>query len=399
MTGSSKTFCVVPYLNITVSSNGRISPCCISKLQFKTDKNQKYLNEAPLLDFWKSESRKKMIENLESEIQIPECEDCWIEESVGKESKRQRENKKYADRQLKFDSFPTILDLSFGNLCNLKCRICTPYHSSLLMAEETLLPNENKHKINYDPVIIKQSFDYGNDLLWKDINDFLPYAERIELLGGEPFYIKKNWDLIKKCVDDKISKNQILNFSTNGTFFPEDKIPWLNTFKSIEIWLSIDATDEKFEYIRHPAKWVDVYNTIKKFINIRDLYGDKWTIGIQITVSVFNIFDLFETFELLSSLNIPIRTNLVHDQRSINILPDEIKIHIKNKLSVTESKYNQNLWNTIRSEIYDFLDLSTFSQNTLKSFLTDIKLRDSIRKESFENIFPDLHRLLKNYYE
>jgi len=65
MNTSCQTRCVIPYLNVTVSPNGRVSPCCMSTKQFKTDKNYKYLYEAPLVDFWNSDSRKMMIANLD----------------------------------------------------------------------------------------------------------------------------------------------------------------------------------------------------------------------------------------------------------------------------------------------------------------------------------------------
>lgn len=399
MNTSCQTRCVVPYLNVTVSPNGRVSPCCMSTKQFKTDKNYKYLYEAPLLDFWNSDSRKTMIANLDSGIRIPECNDCWAEEAVGKESKRLRENKKYKDRSLDFASLPVILDLSFGNLCNLKCRICNPYHSSLLMQENSKIEKTVIDDDNLDYITIKKSFDTENKMLWNDLDQFLPNAERLELLGGEPFYIKKNWDIIKKCSDNNWCQNQTLNFSTNGTIFPDNKIETLNRFKEIEIWISVDALDKKFNYIRHPANWEEVYNNIKKFIAIKSTYGDKWKIGVQITISAFNILNLFETFEFLSSLGISIRTNIVHDFRSVQVFPDKVKNRIRESLIHTQSKYNVDLWNESKFEIIKFLNSPSSPRETLIKFIEEIKLRDNLRNESFREVFPELYQLLKDVYE
>ena len=59
------------------------------------------------------------------------CQACWKEEQSGKTSKRQNAWIKMpiiGEVAIKKNTVaPHFIDMKLGNICNLKCRICSPY--------------------------------------------------------------------------------------------------------------------------------------------------------------------------------------------------------------------------------------------------------------------------------
>jgi MoaA/NifB/PqqE/SkfB family radical SAM enzyme len=396
----SKTFCVNPYLNLSVHPEGTIKPCCMSAITYETENGNRTLNQASILEFWNSKTRQDTIDRLNAGEQIPGCVSCWKEENAGKQSKRIRDNKNYANTELSKDMLPVVVDLAIGNLCNIKCRICGPSHSSPWMLEEAKIhfPNDIKKYTNQEKWIsYKKSFDYDNKFFWEDIVKLLPNVIKFDFAGGEPLYIEKHWDIVKLCVENGWSKNQHIHYNTNGTIYPEKYMHLLEQFKIIDIQVSSDGVDKKFEYLRHPAKWEAVEGNIDKFIVARNQNKTEWLFSICVSISAFNVYDFFETFEHYASKGLSMYINLVHDHRGIRILPPQLKKLIIAKLMSTESKYQPVQWIHERDMVCKHLENTSYNEHDWKEFCKEIQIRDNIRNESFEETFPEYHQIIKDF--
>jgi MoaA/NifB/PqqE/SkfB family radical SAM enzyme len=373
----------------------------MSNKGYVTDTGEKTLNKASILKFWNSKDRAKMINSLDNGIQLKECNFCWEEEIAGKESKRIRDNRTYNHKELSVEMLPVVIDLSMGNLCNIKCRICGPDHSTPWMIEESKVYNlkNPKHYLEKAKWIsFKESFDMNNQYVWKDIEELLSNAERLDFAGGEPFYIDKHWNIVKRCVEQAWSVNQHIHYNTNGTIYPEKYIDLLDKFKIVDIQVSSDGVSEKFEYMRHPAKWETSEEVIDKLCVVRNNSKTEWLIGVCISVSAFNVYDIFETFEHYASKdNVRIYINIVHDHHGVRILPAELKTIIIDKLSNLESKYRDNQWQKEKSMICNHLINSSFNQYDWDEFWRELKMRDKLRNESFEITFPEYYSHMKNF--
>ena len=66
-----------------------------------------------------------------------ECYTCWNMESAGNVSLRQMVFKRVKDNfNIKLQNYePYLIDLKLNNVCNLKCRMCGPSASSMIMKE------------------------------------------------------------------------------------------------------------------------------------------------------------------------------------------------------------------------------------------------------------------------
>lgn len=395
----SNTWCVNPYLNLSVHPSGVIKPCCMSYKEYKTDSEIKTVDKASILEFWNSTDKKKFIEDLNKGIKVTECSACWKEEAAGKESKRIRDNAIYEHLSLDENTLPVVVDLSMGNLCNLKCRICSPTHSSPWMIEEAELQHPGKKQIFLKQErwqISKNSFTEENNFFWNDIIKLLPNVEKFDFAGGEPFYIEKHWDLVKTCVENGWSKNQHIHYNTNGTIFPKKYIDLLNQFKIVDIQISSDGVDRKFEYMRHPAVWNDVEENVNKFILERK---PNWLLSICISISAFNVYDFFETYEHYASKGIGIYINVVHDGNGVRVLPVELKNTIIQRLKSFESKYANDQWIRERDMICNHLENTEYNDYDWKIFCNEMQTRDKIRNESFKDTFPEYYGYMKKYVE
>jgi MoaA/NifB/PqqE/SkfB family radical SAM enzyme len=287
-----------------------------------------------------------------------------------------------------------------GNLCNIKCRICSPWHSTPWVAEQAKIdnpdtPKKYTHHVRWNS--FKESFSYENDYFWKDIVKLLPMAERFDFAGGEPFYIDKHWDIVKMCVENGWSKNQHIHYNTNGTIYPEKYIDLLDQFKIIDIQVSSDGVKEKFEYLRHPAKWDVAESTIDRLCAAKESAKSQWIIGVCLSISAFNVFDFFEMFEHYAAKDVSIYINVVHDHRGIRILPPELKKLIVERLNLCQSMHKTIQWERERNMICRHLENTEYNAHDWREFWKEINLRDDLRNESFKETFPEYYSVMKEF--
>ena len=137
-----ENFCLYPFLHFQLDPDGRARPCCKYKVGDATwQQDVPKLPDVDINGLWEQpefqELRDKFIKNERPDG----CKACWDEEAAGIKSMRlQRED---AGKEHPYATFfhhiprtyPKTLDLKLSNLCNLKCRICTPFLSSQWIKE------------------------------------------------------------------------------------------------------------------------------------------------------------------------------------------------------------------------------------------------------------------------
>src|SRR6056300_908341 len=73
--------------------------------------------------------------------------------------------------------------------------------------------------------------DYSK--LWDELEHTIKEVRVLDLYGGEPMLMKKQWELLEKCVKAGYSKYQFVHFNTNGTIFNEKYVEILKHFMSV----------------------------------------------------------------------------------------------------------------------------------------------------------------------
>ena len=383
-----KNFCVLPFVNLEARTDGTISPCCI--MQDHAGVN--LAEGGTLTDVWNGEwlegYRKAFLNNERPEA----CRNCWNEEEAGIQSKRLREQVFYR-HIFDFDNpeateQPITLDLKLGNICNSKCRICTTFASSQWAKEEIAIDPSKRSEIlafNHRGMWPKNNQDF-----WDDLETMLHGIVRFEFFGGEPLLIERHFDILEKCIEQGYAENIQLSYNTNGSVFPENKVHLWKHFKKVQIFFSIDDVDERFNYIRHPGKFEEVIENMKKFTELEG----NFEFAMFQTIGILNICTMNDLTTFCNE-HLPMRMhyNMVFEPKhmSAKCLPPEVKHSITEMYSGEQPEFIKNTLQFMNGEQYDKQYFGQFVHTT--------KFGDTYRKENFVETFPQLYEYIKDKWD
>ena len=270
----------MPWAGVSNNPDGTVRPCCLYRDTIKdNDGNDMYVQEHSLKDLFASDYMKNVRDKFRKGERPDECATCWEDEKHGRQSKRNIFNEYvFPDlrTELHWEDEPTTpydFQLILSNSCNLKCRSCTPSHSS-----QWQLEHEKYHVDNGYPMPHKQAGD-EEGVLWKDRFNWYKTLKRLEVVGGEPMYIKQWHQMFDELIQLGYAKDIVLDMSTNANIFLEDKVRyWAENFKRVGIGLSIDGMNEPYNYMRKLGKWDKVYENMRKYHDlVREYRGQHYT--------------------------------------------------------------------------------------------------------------------------
>lgn len=267
---NSNSYCVLPFVQQFVDTDNRIMPCCISD---RSSVGPEYTDVTSFNNDYLKRIRKQMLKGVKPKP----CRVCYDKELKGFKSKRKKVNKQFEEWKFEVDdqgtmaTMPQYYDLRPGNVCNLKCVMCNPRVSSKWI--------EDNH-LSFEPYEKTVKFSTNQ------IDEILANAssiKRLQLAGGEPFYMPSVERLLLGLVNKGFAKNIDLQITSNLTYLKDEILHLLKQFKKIVITISVDGIKEVGEYIRFPMKW-NVFND-----NLNTLLEHKHIkIAVNITKSQLN---------------------------------------------------------------------------------------------------------------
>jgi hypothetical protein len=393
-----ESFCLAPFKKLQIDPDGRCKPCCKYKVGTSNDLNEKLSPNANLIELWNQDEFKKLRESFMKGERPEGCKICWEEESLGLTSLRQILSKsvhtapKHTIFEILPSQSPAALDLKLSNMCNLKCRICSPWLSTQWIKEDRDLKlSEGFYKIYTANSKDRMFVHSENEQILKD---WTPKLATVEFYGGEPL-MQQEHERILSIMAESGAENIVLFYNTNGTIYEEKFFDLWKKFKTVRINFSIDDVEDRFEYQRKNAKWDEVLANIEKYMTLGK-QTSKFEFSIYCTVSTFNVFYIKEFVEKLAHLNIDFWFNIVHfpNHFSIKELPLNVKTKIKEKINTIDLSNVKIHRDSISiNDVVNFMmDTQDLSESFLKG-LDKIKLHDEYRKESFKDIFPELFDL------
>jgi MoaA/NifB/PqqE/SkfB family radical SAM enzyme len=249
-----KYFCYEIFKNISViSHNGKIqySPCSWYS---------GHTSESDTIDIktaLQSNEHQKLKEMIMQDQSIPGCYRCYRDEKNGLQSRRMGAKQQYEeffkDTNIDENSL-TGLDYSLGNLCNLKCTVCEPMQSSSWKDDWKKLHPTDSTIYDYDK---RNQIHFEDKSVLKDLK-FIHFHG-----GGEPLMVDNHIKVLEKI--DDLSQTRVA-YNTNGTIRPGKEVLEIwEKCKLVEIYFSIDAVGDKFEYQRTNADWQEVNDNIEWF--------------------------------------------------------------------------------------------------------------------------------------
>jgi len=415
---SGHSFCVLPWLHRFVNLGGEVQLCCTAEefdhSYIRQDVGPRInisdgLSDAQIGDT--RHLREIRLSMLKGDWPAA-CERCRLTEATGGCSRRQAENRHFESH------VPWILentdargsapvrirsrDYRFGNLCNLRCRMCHPRASKLLLEEwnEVARPRlrvSDKQAAEYDNMTW-----FHNQQLWDDFTDHCRDLEHLHFAGGEPLIIPEVLKALEICVAEGVAGNIELTFNTNVTKIPPRHRELWPKFRSVNLLCSIDAFGPLNDYIRYPAKWARLAHNLD-FI---DQHHEELNLGratLSVTVQIYNIFHLHELIGYCQGRFRFIRAipNLVHlsipDYFNIQHLPGELKQLAAERLNVLKTRLvmagETDGLNQIDS-VLAYLGMGEHSPYLMNEFKRVTAIFDRLRGESVTALVPELKPLM-----
>jgi MoaA/NifB/PqqE/SkfB family radical SAM enzyme len=270
------SYCVIPWVHLHLAPSGLSRPCCISSDDFEN------INDFDsVTDLLNSPKFKNIRQQFLKGEKPSGCDKCYHSEENNrkKNSLRYRHNMMFNSDKIKqsvlktgddgtlIDPSIVYFDVRFGNICNLKCRMCGHHYSSTWYDEQKSWTEEQGGTYTTPKFIHVDSYD--------KIEDFLANAEEIYFAGGEPLLYPEHLRILDKLIETNNTDVRI-RYNTNLTSlnYKGKHIPdYWNKFSNVFIGASIDDMGSTVEFIRTNMNWEvfkDNFEYVKKYCpNVR----------------------------------------------------------------------------------------------------------------------------------
>ena len=281
--------CTFPFIQFSTTVEGKYQTCCIAK----PDDKMTFENTSPMEFFNSSKSkqlRHDMANGIMSDLVKKTCQTCHEQEKQYGSSKRLDSLKHHIHGHVPIDTIDKVkksndVDLKpkdidhlkmkvFGNICNLKCTMCSVGCSSALASE---LKRYDEWK---GETVVNPYKKIDKDKLYADLEEICPVVREFEIVGGEPLMMKDSIEMLEWMVSKGYSKTMEFKIITNATVDNWEYYRLMKYFKKATFLVSLDAYGKKDEYIRSGEVWEEKVEIIKNFI--RADIDVSWSNTIQL---------------------------------------------------------------------------------------------------------------------
>lgn len=333
---NNKTYCVLPYNHLSIDPAGNVRPCCNYNTHHTDYPNEwKTLNvqdDLTIEELLNGKAHAAVRADIEDGIKHKFCNRCWVVEDGGGESYRNNWN----DTFLESNNTPKsrnlnveYLEMTLGNKCNLQCRMCNPWSSHLWEEDIIKNPELNHWGANTDNINFEW---YNTEAFDKLLEQIIPTVKHINMLGGEPLFNPKYYEVLQRIVDSGRAHEVSLQFNTNLLALKPSNLPLWKKFKWVAANISCDGVEEVNEFVRYPGKWNKFIKNLDHIIEWQTEMGgpEKLKLQIHSTMSSLTWLNLGELFKwcrlqpLDQSLPFLIQVNQPAYLDCIN-MPTEIK--------------------------------------------------------------------------
>lgn len=400
--------CKIPWAGFSNDPDGTVRPCCIYRGHIQTPSGSNfYVQNDDIKDIFHSEYMNDLRNQFLNGEMPKGCETCWIDESNGYKSKREIYNEIFNSTNLKIgtdvvNEYPIDYQIIISNACNLKCRSCGTSHSTEWQKEINNLPKIVKGKNDYVHKFTMPFGQPGNDN-GKFINNIIKLGsslKRLEIVGGEPFFIDKWETVLDAFIDNGFSSNIELAMSTNATIFNEKLLKKIvDNFMAVGIGLSVDGMGKTYEYLRKNGKWDETkLNCIKYYDFLKGCNKSGVSFNYTYTISWISAFLLPEFHDWVKEFtpNLKIWNNIVHypPHMSVIALPNNEKERI-------ETKWLKYDWGQYKNDIHSILNFmwsKSYSDDELKELYKNFIYFDNVRKEKTLDVVINNFPSIKKYF-
>jgi len=400
----SKTFCIWPWIGLEINADSTTRPCCSWNSNLTDSEEKEYsVVDSTIEDIRNCDQLQQLRTDLLNGVKNPLCNQCWSQEAVpGRRSLRTDSINQY-QHYIKSTEFTShaeelhTIGIALGNICNLSCRICGPWASSVWTSDELkIMPREQRPGTLEQKMLSAGQWPRKTKTFWSNFEQASSQLKEIKLYGGEPLLIPSQKQILQYLVDSKISSNIHLTYNTNGTIFPEELIPYWMSFKKVSVNVSIDNVDKKFEYERNLATWDNLLCNLEKFNKLQEQHQNI-VLGCVTTVSVFNALDLVDIAHWIAQQQFKagVFWNILHEMKCFCIarVQEPFKVQIEKHL-LCAMQQRPSAHDCEIHKVIEFMHNQTGTQDDYDTLTREITRIDKFRQQWLGDSHPELAELL-----
>jgi organic radical activating enzyme len=401
-----KGFCLAKWTNSTIHLGiGKTHSChhcgvhSISKEEIAIDVSALHNTS------YKKQQRQLMLKGQRPE----ECGYCWnVEDNSDIYSDRilmsgKDDSWPYLDQIKRTDTFdPTYLEISFSNVCNMKCSYCGPSFSSQWYSEITTHgPYPTSRGYNY--IVDQQLKENDNEYIeafWKYLPTVYKNLHTLRITGGEPLLSKNTFKLLNYILEnpnDQLSLTINTNLNVDQSLII-DLVELCKKLqvKKINIATSNESTGQRAEYLRHGLNYQSWYSNCQTILDA----SDKVNLHLM---SAYNVLSVTTFTEYLKDVAHLKKTyNRVYqsvtyvrdpDFMQAAILPSSWGTYLDESLSFIQSNFQAETGDRFKHVIASF-NIKEDCQRKIDDLVIFLNEHDRRRSTNFTQVFPEYLEVL-----
>ncbi len=282
----SKVFCDKPFDHNYIHTNGKFRLCCTTIQDIYTDNNYNLFNAGKhsVNDYWNSNRMKEIRKNMIAGKQTRDCRRCYQQEKNNFQSLRSTKGMENFIKNTKADGTYTkpasTMQIQMGNICNLKCKMCSQMYSHMNGLELLEIGKEDPDWLHWvkqqganvnnwtNELGIKQEWYKNKEFKLKMFEHISQNIVSLNVIGGEPTLIPEFYEMFEYCERQNTLGNKSVTLVTNLTNTNPKMTKWLPKLKSWRVWASVDGVAERTEYIRYPSQWKIILKNLDFYKNL-----------------------------------------------------------------------------------------------------------------------------------
>jgi len=400
--------CPMPFLHMNIKPNKTATAC------WRCHENLGDYTSDSLEDIWYSKKWQEFRQQHLDGDRPAGCKSCWQMEDAGIKSTRQQLLEDYktqiSELELTEDlinpPLPRDMEFRFGNLCNLKCRHCSPKFSSQWVSQckkDTEFYNVVKEMSDGN---LNYSINELPDNTMEQLKSFASNLDTIRITGGEPLMHPMHYEMLE--VLKPYAKNITLEYNTNLHYL-NNVLGYWKHYKKVICRVSIDADPSTYEFIREGGnlrKLVDNWNIVKNEMS-EQIKNSSFDLHATCTINILNIVKIDKVIEFFTNLDSRLHVSFVQYPEVMDIcnLPEwqkeQVRIKCIQGLDYVKENGSARLLHHASQSVEKIVKWLEKPNNTNFDdiFVKWMRAQDQVNKKCLFDYYTEFDYLKEKYYE
>jgi molybdenum cofactor biosynthesis enzyme MoaA len=410
------SYCILAYNSLSLDGPGRPRLCCNNHGHWKDFANPFVTDVSQPLDVLNSPLHKAVRQSIALGQRHPSCSKCWQIEDTGGTSFRQIWNGVYGDLGETLAPRPTAadgtllqgsdiqyLDITFGNKCNLVCRMCNWANSHLWTIDNIKLGRHDSHA---DQRAVHQQW-FEDPRAMEIIYSTLHTVTHINFLGGEPLIIKQHHDILEECVRHDLAQRMRISYNTNLTHMNPRLLELWQQFGHVTVNVSLEAFGRANDYLRQNSSWADIMRNLRALLRLTK-HQDSMTVDIHATFGLYNCLSAAELITWCRQRQglggLPFVNVVYHPSyQDVRLLPDSAKRSVRDQILAALEGMEQHQYHASWMAALNHMDQSSdlvvaqprtgWPEDPWQQFWHDAGEIDQLKHRAMADYLPSLWEL------